>query len=64
MAIEVKSGNLANQNFAGLHKFDYLHRPRLKLVVANLAQSRAVGKGLTILTLADFVRALWSGQII
>lgn len=64
VAIEVKSGNLRNDNFEGLLEFKSIYNPTKAFIVANITQSRILANGLTVLTLRDFVESLWKGDII
>lgn len=65
VAIEVKaSKNVANINFKSLLKFKDEYQPQQTLVVANVNSPQKLDNGVEILPLIEFIRLLWSGQIV
>lgn len=65
-AIEAKSSaNVNDRHLRGLRELKIEH-PKVKsrLVVSTEARSRVTEDGIRILSVADFVRQLWAGELI
>ena len=64
VSIEVKSGNLSNQDFEGILKFNLKFKTKKSFIIANISSGRILNNGLTVLSLNEFVKMLWKDEII